>query len=311
MAITFFEKVRGVALLAPWLTYVFGSNLVVSLLLPLNLFLPIVLYNVSSVIANSVWSWIQELFVQSNHAQITVSASQELPREESAIIVANHVSWTDFYMIQELALRAGMLGRCRWFAKKQLRWVPFLGWGLWAMGMPFVSGNWTRDRKQIEKVFTGITQRKWPVWLISYSEGCRFTPSRYTTGVQWCKDHDRPIMKHTLYPRMHGFVATVNTLRHTKHVRGVYDITIAYAHGKNFMEAPSFWETIATSDLSKAGYKFYVHVDRYEMKELPETKEDLAKWLEGRWVKKGEKLEELKEKLARGEDWEVDNTRPE
>lgn len=46
---------------------------------------------------------------------------------ESAIVVVNHVVWTDFYLIQELAQRAGMLGQCRWFAEKQLRWVPFLG----------------------------------------------------------------------------------------------------------------------------------------------------------------------------------------
>lgn len=46
---------------------------------------------------------------------------------ELAIVVTNHVAWTDFYLIQELVQRAGMLGQCRRFAEKQLRWVPFLG----------------------------------------------------------------------------------------------------------------------------------------------------------------------------------------
>ena len=72
---------------------------------------------------------------------------------ESAIVVANHVAWTDLYLVQDVAQRAGMLGQCRWFARMQLRWVPFLGWGLWAMGMPLVGRNWTRDRKELEDVF--------------------------------------------------------------------------------------------------------------------------------------------------------------
>lgn len=44
-------------------------------------------------------------------------------------------------MIQALAMRSGMLGYCRYFAKAQLKKVPLLGWGLMAMGMPLVTRN--------------------------------------------------------------------------------------------------------------------------------------------------------------------------
>ena len=89
-------------------------------------------------------------------------SGDDLPQGESAIVISNHVSWTDFYMIQALALRAGMLSRCRWFAKIELRWVPLLGWGIWAMGMPMVSRKWTKDKAELDRVFAGITERKWP-----------------------------------------------------------------------------------------------------------------------------------------------------
>jgi hypothetical protein len=56
-----------------------------------------------------------------------------------------------------------MLSRCRWFAKKELKWVPFLGWGLWAMGMPLVSRKWMEDRKEMERVFGGVVEKKWPI----------------------------------------------------------------------------------------------------------------------------------------------------
>ncbi|XTI95854.1 hypothetical protein V2W45_1474755 [Cenococcum geophilum] len=169
----------------------------------------------SSGIANSVWA-------------------REVSVGELAIVVTNHVAWTDFYLIQELVQRAGMLGQCR--------------------------RNWTRDRKELEDVFRGIKQRMWP-----------------------CKEHNHPIMKHILYPRVHGFIATVSALHHTKHVRAVCDMTIAYAHGNNLMQAPK-------------GYKFYIHDDRYDTNELHES--GLSKWLKERWIKKGERLEMLRGKLA-------------
>ncbi|KAF2808619.1 uncharacterized protein BDZ99DRAFT_59569 [Mytilinidion resinicola] len=298
-------QLRGLALLLPWTAYLLGADVVLSLLLPLKLLFPTLVFNASSLIANSVWAWVQGIFVTWNRASITISSNQRLPKGESAIVVANHVSWSDFYLIQEVAQRSGMLGLCRWFAKKSLRWVPFLGWGLWAMGMPLVSRNWTKDERELEKVFRGVVQKKWPVWLISYSEGTRLTPAKQRSSIQWSRDHNRPVMKHVLYPRMHGFVATVNALRHTKHVRAVYDMTIAYAHGQNFMQAPSFWDTF-TTNFAATGYRFYVHVDRYPIAELPETAEGLSQWLETRWVQKGNRLDDLKRKLERGEEWEAD-----
>jgi len=39
---------------------------------------------------------------------------------------------------------------------------------------------------------------------------------------------------------------------------------------------------------------------------LPES-EDLSKWLGERWIKKGERLEMLRDKLARGEEWEEED----
>lgn len=96
-----------------------------------------------------------------NGAKITFSGDA-LPRGESAVVVANHVGWCDFYMIQALAVKAGMLSRARYFAKIQLRYVPFLGWGLWALDMPMVTRNWLKDKRELDRIFTGIVKRRWP-----------------------------------------------------------------------------------------------------------------------------------------------------
>ena len=161
-----YTNTRAILLLLPWIVHLFISDLVLSLLLPVSFLLPKAAYHVSSKIAYLVWKGIQVIFTKANGACITISGD-ELPPGESAVVLANHISWTDFYLIQELAIRSGMLGRCRWFAKQQLKWVPFLGWGLWAMGMPLISRTWDKDRKELERVFRGPKQYRLPI--------CRFT----------------------------------------------------------------------------------------------------------------------------------------
>ena len=157
-----YHAIRGTCLVTPWLLQLAAANVILSTLLPVSAILPDLTYHLSSKVAESVWKAVQIIFTRINGAQITVSGSK-LPSNESAIVVCNHVSWSDFYMIQALAIRSHMLGRVRWFAKEQLKWVPFLGWGLWAMGMPLVSRNWLHDQREMTRVFEGIVRRQWPV----------------------------------------------------------------------------------------------------------------------------------------------------
>lgn len=156
-----FTHLRGILIVLPWALGLVLMDLICSLLLPFSYFFPDGVYNAASFVAFTNWKWIQAIFEILNGGVITMSGD-DLPQGESAIVISNHVSWTDFYMIQALAIRSGMLGRCRWFAKIELRKVPLLGWGIWAMGMPMVSRKWVHDQKELDRVFSGIIVRKWP-----------------------------------------------------------------------------------------------------------------------------------------------------
>lgn len=80
-------------------------------------------------------------------------------------------------------------------------------------------------------------------------------------------------------------------------------MTIAYAHGNSFMDGPSIWETLSRLELNEE-YRFHVHVERFDLHTLPLTEEGLARWLEGRWIEKGAKLEALRLDLEAGIDWQ-------
>ncbi|KAL3423977.1 acyltransferase [Phlyctema vagabunda] len=299
MAGNIFTHLRGLVIVVPWALYLVFMDLVLSAMLPLSYFFPNFVYNASSSVAYTNWLWIQKIFEWFNGGSITVSGDT-LPHGDSAIIISNHVSWTDFYMIQAVALKAGMLGRCRWFSKIELRWVPLLGWGIWAMGMPMVSRRWTKDKKELDRVFAGITEKKWPTWLISFSEATRYTPKKHEEAKVWCKENSRPVPQHLLYPRSKGFITTVQHLRKAEHVKAVYDMTIAYSHCGRFLEAPTIWDSLSLPSLSGSnGYRFHVHVQKYALVDLPETDAELAKWLETRWIAKGQYLETKREAWAR------------
>jgi hypothetical protein len=109
--------------------------------------------------------------------------------------------------------------------------------------------------------------------------------------------------KHLLYPRTKGFVACVKQLRKAPQVKAVYDVTVAYMEDDKFQKPPSFWQTILRPHLSKK-WKFLAHVRRHSMKELPQSDQAIAHWLEDRWLEKGVLLEDLRERMARGDGWD-------
>lgn len=162
------------------------------------------------------------------------------------------------------------------------------------------------DRRELDRVFHGITHSRFPVWLISFSEATRFTPEKHIESRQWCEANGRPLPQHLLYPRTKGFVATVQHVRQAPHVKAVYDLTIAYQRGSRWQACPAFWDTLSVPGLSAntdkgaaAGYKFEVHLRRFPMEELPTDDAELVKWIEQRWVEKGEWLEQKRQEWAR------------
>lgn len=91
-------------------------------------------------------------------------------------------------------------------------------------------------------------------------------------------------------------------MRRSPHVKAIYDVTIAYARKHKFMAPPTFLETLMLPHLDQK-WDFYVHVERHAIEELPMTDDELAKWLEDRWMEKGDRLEILRTRHERGQSW--------
>lgn len=69
-------------------------------------------------------------------SQITLSGQQTLLEKDWYMLVANHQSWVDILVLQRMFNRR--IPFIKFFLKKELIWVPFIGLAWWALEFPFM-----------------------------------------------------------------------------------------------------------------------------------------------------------------------------
>ncbi|KAL7416198.1 hypothetical protein BDY24DRAFT_381321 [Mrakia frigida] len=265
-------------------------------------FSPTLAWDATSTFAWVLWNWMQRMFEVSHGGEEALTWSgDEIPEGESGIVIANHQSFNDYLFVQGLAVRAGMLSRCRYFAKRQLVWqIPLFGLGFWLIGFLLIDRNWAEDEKKIDSTFRRIKKNKSPIWIVTYLEGTRRTPKGIAASQAFCEKAGKPVLSEVLFPRTKGFVATVQGLRNS-HVKAVYDLTIAISSPEGF-QVPFLPMTLyGISDLTKAGYKFHVHVRRTLISSLPDDPKEVAAWAENAWVEKDKVLKAMRKEWTDAE----------
>ena len=92
---------------------------------------------------------------------------------------------------------------------------------MWIMGMLFINRNWQQDQIKIDKMFARILDLQAPVWVASFLEGSRLTPSKLAASQKFMLGRGLPLLSNVMMPRTKGFIACVNKFRGT-HVKCVY-----------------------------------------------------------------------------------------
>ncbi len=203
-----------------------------------------------------------------------VVTGEEVPAGENAVVVCNHQEMADAPFLLAWARQMGRLGDVKWFAKKSLKYVPGVGWGMWFLDCPFLDRDWSRDRRSIERTFSSLVDERIPVWLVSFPEGTRQTGENREESRRYARDQGIEPFEHVLLPRTKGFCATVQGLR--GHVQAVYDLTLGFERG-----VPTLWQFMR-------GYarRAHLHVRRFPAAALPEDDEGLSRWLLERFREK-------------------------
>ncbi|CAG8603388.1 278_t:CDS:2 [Racocetra persica] len=252
-------------------------------------------------------------YAWSSKGHITFSGDK-IPSDESAIVISNHQSFSDFYMLHSVAIRRNMLPHVKYFAKDSLKYARIC--------FSFMVHN---DESQLKKIFKTIKAYAAPIWIVNFVEGTRLTSKKLLEGQRFAKERGLPILRNLLVPRTKGFVACIRHLRNA-HVQYVYgtrhyfyiilnsenleitynhylylDFTIAYRHITQGLQfPPNLLQVHSYSPLSPP-WTFHVHIRRYAIKDLPQEDEKLSEWVRQIFVEKDALLEDMKTRWTQSE----------
>lgn len=141
------------------------------------------------------------------------------------LIVSNHGSWLDIFVLQRAFHRR--VAFMRFFIKQQLIWFPILGQACWAMDFPFMrrytpeylERHPEKRGKDLETTRrTCRRYRRIPMAILNFIEGTRFTRAKQV--------EEKSPYRNLLRPRVGGIAFVLASLG--EQLEGVVDVTISY-----------------------------------------------------------------------------------
>lgn len=180
-------------------------------------------------INNFNMSWTQKI-------KWDVRGLEGLSLKEWYLVISNHQTWVDIVVLQRIFNRK--IPFLKFFLKKELIWVPFLGIAWWALDYPFMkrySPAFLKKNPHLKGKDIEITRkacRKFkgiPVSIMNFVEGTRFTKEKH--------DQQKSPFMHLLKPKAGGIGFVLSTMG--EQLSSIVNVTIVYPGGDT-----SFWHFI-------------------------------------------------------------------
>ncbi|NBF13116.1 acyltransferase [Pseudomonas sp. Fl4BN1] len=229
----------------------------VTLLLLLNtlvLFGPLMVFALLKLIlqghlrdcASSAVMWIAETWAEIDKlifalcipTRWEIRGGEGLRVDTSYLVVSNHQSWVDIpALIQTLNRRTPFF---KFFLKKELIWVPFLGLAWWALDYPFMkrySKAFLAKHPELQGKDLEITKaacelfKRQPVTVVNYLEGTRFSPAK--------REQQASPFQHLLKPKAGGVAFVLAAMG--EQLDAILDVTVVYPQAR----IPGFWDLIS------------------------------------------------------------------
>ena len=216
-----------------------------------------------------------------------VRGLEGLSLKEWYLVISNHQTWVDIVVLQRVFNRK--IPFLKFFLKKELIWVPFLGVAWWALDYPFMkrySPGFLKKNPHLKGKDIEITRkacRKFkgiPVSIMNFVEGTRFTQTKH--------DQQKSPFRHLLKPKAGGIGFVLSTMG--EQLSSILNVTIVYPDGDT-----SFWHFICGR----------IPEIRVIIEKLPVTRDLLGDyvedkdyqnrfqgWLNDLWTKKDKLLDE-------------------
>ena len=165
-----------------------------------------------------------------------ISGLENLSPDQWYMVLANHQSWVDILVLQ--AIFHKRIPFLKFFLKKELIWVPFLGLAWWALDFPFMkrySRSFIEKHPHLKGRDLEITRKACekfktiPVSITNFVEGTRFHRLK--------QEKQGSPYQYLLRPKAGGLAFVMSAMG--DHMQRILDVTIAYPNG-----AKTFWEFV-------------------------------------------------------------------
>ena len=205
------------------------------------------------------------------------------------LIVSNHGSWLDIFVLQRAFHRR--VAFMRFFIKQQLIWFPILGQACWAMDFPFMrrytpeylERHPEKRGKDLETTRRMCRRyRRIPMAILNFIEGTRFTRAKQV--------EEKSPYRNLLRPRVGGIAFVLASLG--EQLEGVVDVTISYPRPD-----VTVWEfltnrvgrIVVRARLIEVPAQFVTE----SITEPGPAREAFKIWIESLWREKDELLDQL------------------
>ncbi|HPJ38199.1 MAG TPA: acyltransferase [Spirochaetota bacterium] len=217
-----------------------------------------------------------------------IQGTEGLDIDRWYLILPNHQTWVDSMVIPAVFFRK--IPFPKFFMKKELIWVPLLGFSWWALDYPFMkrySEDTLKKKPHLKGKDIEITRkacekfRDIPITIVNFIEGTRFTPEK--------RDSRKVPYRNLLRPKAGGAALVLSTLGSRLHY--ILNMTIAYPGGDKDFKAllcgniPEILVRVEKIPLTEELLGDYFN-DR-------EYRDRFQEWLNGVWTRKDALLDEL------------------
>lgn len=160
-----------------------------------------------------------------NRVDWQISGAQTLDKNSWYLLISNHKSWLDIPVVSAVA--HSRIPEPKFFLKDELKWLPFLGTGCWALDMPFMkrySPAQLAKRPELKGKDISTTRascqkfKTVPTTIINFVEGTRFTDKK--------KAAKRSPFQHLLPPKAGGIAFTLASMG--EQFNAILDFTLLY-----------------------------------------------------------------------------------
>ena len=200
-------------------------------------------------------------------------------RKAWAVVASNHQTWADIIVLQSVLLTH--LPPLKFFTKRELIKVPFIGLAMWLLRFPYVLRFTKEEGEANPELFeanrqamarTGETLTERPVSLLMFLEGTRFTPAKHAF-------QESPY-DNLLRPKIGGLGYSLDALG--EKIDCIWDCTITYEG-----EAPGFWDFWC-------GRCRRIHVEIQSIPVDDAFKNDMKASVDSWWRRKDARIGELR-----------------